>query len=209
MKFNTEKINQHKLEDSILAEGGIEKLHSSEIFVEHPSYKGYYISQFGRAVSLKKMRAKLLKAFIGGQIDRQYLYYSFVKDGQKHTVSVHRAVADVYCPNFWPNRKRLEAHHIDGDKFNNYYRNLILLTPELHAKIHTIKKIALFKDSKIIEYKNLLDLIYDTGLKLEEVLQIKKSKKPLKSNSRYTVFNIKGYLIGLQYYSQRKKTKNN
>lgn len=211
--WNYERIIQHKLADEVLEEAGIEKLEPSEIFVEHPEHEGYYISQFGRAVSLKRKKVALLGAFIGGQSDRQYLYYGFFdKDGTKKTISANRAVADVFCPNFWKKADRLEAHHIDGNKLNNYYRNLILLPPILHAALHKIKKIVLLKDGKITEYKNPLDLVYETGLKLEDILLANKGKKkPIKSEGGYTVFDIKGNLVGFQYYPQniRGKKKGN
>lgn len=209
--WNYERIIQNKLADEVLEEAEIEKLEPSEIFVEHPEHEGYYISQFGRAVSLKRKKVALLGAFIGGQSDRQYLYYGFFdKDGTKKTISANRAVADVFCPNFWKKADRLEAHHIDGNKLNNYYRNLILLPPILHAALHKIKKIVLLKDSKITEYKNPLDLVYETGLKLEDILLANKGKKkPLKSEGGYTVFNIKGNLIGFQYYPTGRRKKDN
>lgn len=209
--WNYENIIQHKLDDSILEEAGIEKLEPSEIFIEHPEYEGYYVSQFGRAVSLKRHKAALLGAFIGGQSDRQYLYYGFVdKDGTKKTISANRAVADVFCPNFWKKAERLEAHHIDGNKLNNYYTNLILLTPILHGAIHKIKKIVLLENGKIKEYQNPLDLVYDTGLKLEDILLANKGKKkPIQSDSKYTIFDVKGRLIGFQYYPKSEKANKN
>lgn len=206
-KWNQEHIIQHKLADEVLKEAEIEKLEPTEIFVEHPTHEGYFVSQFGRVVSLKRKKAVLLGAFIGGQSDRQYLYYGF-SGGEKQTIGMHRAVADVFCPNFWKKADRLEAHHLDGNKLNNDYRNLILLTPALHGAIHKIKKIVLLEDGKIKEYKNPLDLVFDTGLKLEDILLANKGKKkPIKSEGGYTVFDIKGNLIGFQYYPQQKKGK--
>lgn len=206
-KWNQEHIIQHKLSDEVLKEAEIEKLEPTEIFVEHPTHEGYFVSQFGRVVSLKRKKAALLGAFIGGQSDRQYLYYGF-SGGEKPTIGMHRAVADVFCPNFWKKADRLEAHHLDGNKLNNDYRNLILLTPALHGAIHKIKKIVLLEEGKIKEYKNPLDLVYDTGLKLEDILLANKGKKkPIKSDGGYTVFDIKGNLIGFQYYPQSKKGK--
>ena len=200
--WNYEYIIQHRLDESVIENAGIE-LRPSEIFVEHPEHEGYYISQFGRAISLKRHKITLLGAFIGGQPDRQYLYYDFGK-----TIGVHRAVADVFTPNFWKKAERLEAHHIDGNKLNNHYRNLILLTPVLHGAIHKIKKIVLLEDGKIKEYKNPLDLVYETGLTLEDILLANKGKKkPIKSEGGYTVFDIKGNLIGFQYYPQKRKKK--
>lgn len=207
-RWNCDNIIQSKLDDNVLTEAGIEKLEPSEIFVEHPEHEGYFVSQFGRAVSLKRNKVTLLGAFVGGQPDRQYLYYGFSSGSETKTIGMHRAVADIFCPNFWKKAKRLEAHHIDGNKLNNYYTNLILLTPALHGAIHRIKKIVLLKDGKIKEYKNPLDLVYDTGLKLEEILLANKGKrKPIKSDSKYTVFNIKGNLIGFQYYPKSEKAK--
>lgn len=207
--WNYEYIIQNQLSDEVLESAEIEKLEPTEIFVEHPQAQGYYVSQFGRVVSLKRKKAVLLGAFIGGQSDRQYLYYGF-SDRDTKTIGMHRAVADVFCPNFWKKAERLEAHHLDGNKLNNYYRNLILLPPILHAAIHKIKKIVLLKDGVMTEYKNPLDLVYETGLKLEDILLANKGKKkPIKSEGGYTVFNIKGNLIGFQYYPQSRGKKKN
>jgi hypothetical protein len=205
-KWNLPHIIQNRLPEEILDQSNIEKLDDAELFVEHPNCKDYYVSQYGRVISLKRKSAALLGAFLGGRSDRQYLYYGF-SEGDKQTISAHRAVADVYCPNFWKPGCKLEAHHIDGNHMHNDYRNLILLPPILHKAIHKIKKIVLFKDGKIIEYKNPLDLVLDTGLTLEEILLANKGKKkPIKSDGKYTVFDLNGHLIGYEYYP-KKATK--
>ena len=153
----------------------------------------------------------------GGQrkSDGTYYYYfkfSDVTNGIKPTsIGVHRAVADVFCQNLWSESTKLEAHHIDRDITNNHYSNLVLLPDKLHDKLHTVKKMVLLKDGAITEYKNILDLMYDTKLTMEDILMIDKGKKPLKNDSKYTVFNIKGNLIGFRYYPKvskdKKKTK--
>lgn len=205
--WNQEHIITHRLPESVIAAAGIGKLDESEIFVEHPEYKKYYVSQYGRVISLKRNGVKLLGAFIGGQSDRQYMYYGFTQNGKTKTIGMHRAVADTFCPNFWKN-KHLEAHHIDGDKMNNNYRNLILLTTDLHSAIHKIKKIVLLADGQIREYRNPLDLVRDTGLTLEDILLANKGKKkPVKSRGKFTVFDIKGHLIGFQYYPEKDQKK--
>lgn len=204
--WNYNYIAINTLSDEILEKSGIEKINPEEIFVKHPVYWRYYVSQYGRAISMKWGKVSLLKAHIGGQPDRQYLYYGFYRGGENHTIGMHRAVADVFCPNFWDESVRLEAHHIDGNKFNNYYRNLILLPTRLHAAIHGIKKMVLLKDGVLLQYSNPLDLLEETGLTLEEILFANKGKKkPLKSTGGYTVFDIKGHLIGFQYYPQRRE----
>ena len=157
---------------------------------------------------MKWGKAGLLKAYIGGHPDTQYLYYCFCLAGEKHTIGMHRAVADVFCPNFWGKSAHLEAHHLDGNKLNNDYRNLILLPRTLHKAIHGIKKMVLLKDGVLMQYRNPLDLLEETGLSLEEILLANKGKKkPLKSTGGYTVFDIKGNLIGFQYYPQRRERK--
>ena len=91
---------------------------------------------------------------------------------------------------------------------NNNYWNLILLTPVLHGAIHKIKKIVLLDNGKITEYPNPLDLVHDTGLKLEDILLANKGKKkPIKSDSKYTVFDVKGHLIGFQYHPAKSKSE--
>lgn len=209
--WNKEYIITHTLDEDIIKRAGIKKLDDSEIFVQHPTCTDYYCSQYGRAISIKGDRVKLLGAVIGGQPDRQYLYYTFSMHGYPTTIGAHRAVADIFCPNFWKSgRKKIkfEAHHIDGNKMNNNYRNIILLPTHLHTAIHKIKKMVLFKDGQIIEYKNPLDMVYDTGLKLEDILLANKGKKkPLKSQGGYTVFNVKGHLIGFKYYPETRRKK--
>lgn len=208
-KWNKEHILQHTLDEKVLEDAGIEKLDDAEVFIEHPISKKYYVSQYGRIITLKRAEVKLLGLLIGGQSDRQYLYCTFSDKGEPRTIGAHRAVAEVFCPNFWGKGAKLEAHHLDGDKMNNNYWNLILLPTNLHAAIHKIKKIVLLEDGRITEYKNPLDLVHDTGLKLEDILLANQGKKkPIRSDSKYTVFNVKGHLIGFQYYPNKNKKKN-
>lgn len=217
-KWNREYILTHKLDDEVVQEAIKNKLDDAaeiksavnESFIEHPEYADYYVSQYGCAISLKGKKPRLLGAVPAGQPDRRYLYYKFMDDkGNAHSISANKAVADVFCPNFWMDETdhRLEAHHIDGQKMHNTWTNLVLLPVQLHNAIHRIKKIVLLKDG-IKEYKNPLDLVYDTGLSLEDILLADKSKKkPLKSDSKYTIYDIKGYLVGFQYHPKKKQDK--
>lgn len=209
-KWNREYIISNTLSDDMIREMGedFRKLAEDEIFVRHPYYYDYYISQYGRCISLKKGIPHMIGACIGGQSDRQYLYYSLVRNRGNipHTIGAHRAVADVFSPNFWGQRKKLEAHHLDGNRLNNNVSNLILVPTDLHAAMHKIKKIALLEDSKIIEYKNPLDLVHDTDLKLtlDDILMAEKNRKPIKKYSgSYTVYRVKGYLLGFKLKKQK------
>lgn len=208
--WNREWILTHTLDKELIEEAEINLLEPDEIFVEVPGYPSYYISQYGQAVSLKCHKVKLLGAFFGGDSDDPYLYYGFTVNGKTKTVSVHHAVAITFCPNFWGEGKRLEAHHIDKNRLHNEISNLVLLPKNLHTAIHKIKKIVLLEGGRIIPYTNPLDLVADTGLTLEEILLANNGKKkPVKSQGSYTVFDIKGNLIGFEYYPKAEKKKNN
>lgn len=211
LHWNIEWIIAHTLDENLLEKADILKLHNDEIFVQHPNYVDYFVSQYGRVISRKYGRVILLKPYIIGPKNNQYLGYSF-SSGEVESISVHRAVAEVFCPNFWRSKSQrklnLQAHHIDGNHYNNDYRNLVLLPKKLHDELHKIKKLVLLKDGQIITYANVLDLVYDTGLTLEEIILSRhdKRRKPYKS-SGYTVFNIKGCLIGYKYYPKKRKKK--
>ena len=62
---------------------------------------------------------------------------------KKHSSLIHRQNAYKYL--YLKNREKYPlpfsayvVHHIDGDKLNNHSRNLELLTPEAHRKVHGI-----------------------------------------------------------------------
>lgn len=211
--FNKEYIEGHILDSEIVQDALTRAEYEAgetEIFVEHPRSPKYYVSQYGAIISLKKKKPELLAAFIGGQPDRRYYYYGLYdsENHAKRTESAQAAVASVFCPNYWKDAERLEAHHCDGNKLNNAWWNIVLLTPKLHGAIHKIKKMKLLADGKMIEYKNPLDIVAITGLTLEDILLVKESKKkPLKSEGGYTVFNIKGNIIAYQYYPESRKKK--
>lgn len=213
LHWNIEWIIAHTLDENLLEKADISRLHNDEIFVQHPNYVDYYVSQYGRVISTKFNKIKLLKPYIIGPKNYQYLGYRFSKNGNLESISVHRAVADVFCPNFWKNQSQkklnLQAHHIDGNHFNNDYHNLILLPKKLHDEIHRIRKIVLLKDGQIFTYLNVLELVYDTGLTLEDIILARYDgrRKKQKATGGYTVYNVRGWLIGYKYCPKKSKKK--
>lgn len=213
-KWNREYIISHKLDDEVVEEAFKDeapeiKQVADEVFVEHPRYKGYYVSQYGRVISLKCLKPKLLSANLGGAGTRQYYYYGLMRPDKSKpdTKSGNRLVADVFCPNFWQDKSyKFDAHHINKIKTDNTWTNLVLIPVPLHKALDRIKKIVLLQDG-IIEYSNPLDLVYDTGLTLEDIILTDRKKKPLKSDGKYSIFNVKGHLIGYQYYPKKKQKK--
>lgn len=105
--WNIEWIIAHKLDENLLEKSDIPKLHNDEIFVEHPEYPEYFVSQYGRIVSLKWGKVTLIKRNVVGPKENQYLGCTLSENGIKISITVHRAVADVFCPNFWKRKKKL------------------------------------------------------------------------------------------------------
>lgn len=94
-----------------------------------PGYEGYYkISDFGRVKSLQRkvpfkgrtltVRARVRKL----QYDSDgYIILVLSKHNSTKTIKVHRVVATV----FKTNKRNLPiVNHLDGNKSNNYYKNL-------------------------------------------------------------------------------------
>lgn len=209
-KWNLEWILSHKLDDKRLEKLDIGKQYNDEIFVQHPVYTDYYVSQYSRIISLKRDTETLIKQV---PLNSEYLACTLCKDGSKYPMGIHRIVADVFCPNFWtdknPDKVRLEVHHVDKNRCNNNYTNLVLLPQKLHADFEKIKRLCLLKDGKIIPYTNILDLVYDTGLSMEQIIYADRSKrrKPMKATGGYTVYNVRGFQIGYKYYPKKRKKK--
>lgn len=207
LKFRQEYVNENTLSSVFvniaLVKSQMQEI-KDEIFVRHPDYENYYISQFGRVISMSYDKPKFLGLFQGG-LKMEYLYFKASEQGETHTISVHNAVARVFCPNFWKDVP-LQAHHLNKNTTDNYYRNLILLPVKLHRDCDRIKKMVSLKDGKMMPVNNPLDLLESTGLTLEKIiLPDSDGRKPLPSMGGYTVFDIDGNLIGYQYYPKRDK----
>lgn len=204
--WNRDYIMDNLMDSKILQTNGIELARDDEIYVKHPDWRDYYVSQYGNALSLKKDKCKKL-ALIPGGGGYYYFKFSDLNNGVKPTsIGAHRATADVFCPDFWGGKQELEAHHIDRVHTNNNYRNLILLPDDYHRKIHRkIKEIALLRDNRLISYTNILDLIRDTGLSIDDIFLADTVRKPINTivSGEYTVFNINGNYVCFKGYPEK------
>lgn len=92
-------------------------------------YEGYYqISSYGRVKSLKRqvktkngfriIKEKILKKIPDKD---KYIMVKLSKNNKIKTCKVHRLVAEYFIEN--PNNLP-QVNHIDGNKQNNYYKNL-------------------------------------------------------------------------------------
>lgn len=217
--WNTEYIEEHTLDNKIISDAGIELIAEDEIFVEHQNYECYYVSQYGRILSGKKKEPHLLQQFVQGSKDRPYPAVSLTGRGWKRNFNIGRAVADIYCPNFWgyfkikPNvidLHKYEAHHCDKNTFNNNYLNMILLPKEFHALANHIESYALLDGTELHEYTNPLRIVEQTNCDLypDDIIGVKWWKRTgeLQDNG-YTMYKIDTYWIGLKYRKQAEKTK--
>lgn len=135
--------------------------------------KGNYLVKDDGRIYSTKGEGKYLKPSInvGG-----YYVVSIYVDGTKKQYKVHDLVAETYVPN--PEGKKY-IHHIDGNKLNNSVDNLLWVTREEHAAIHSDKKSMtyIYTDdfkSKIAESHKGKTISDETRRKISEALGGKK-----------------------------------
>ena len=117
--------------------------------IDYPIYftsKRYFVTSTGYIISEYYNRFEYQAIC---PVDHGYLQVSLsIGEGKSKDLLVHRLVAGLYCPN---GLRKNEVHHIDFNRANNDYRNLIWVTKEEHVKLHE-----LYKDGQIDEYKKLI-----------------------------------------------------
>lgn len=192
--YNTEYIYEHQLNTEA------DRVAEDEIFIMHPEWSDYFISQYGRAISVKKNGEQRLLGLLPGGRGFCYYYYRFCEPSIENGVSVsaHRAVADIFCPNFWQDRDRnkLQAHHLDGNKVNNYFKNLILLPGNLHWIMDRVEDVALFHDNAF-HSMTPYEIMETTRLTLNEIIMSAR-EKPIMDCGKYAVHSVYDYLIGFK-----------
>lgn len=122
----------------------------------------YYVSEYGDVVSFKHGKVKSLKVHETkpkkGKKTRKkkqgYLYVKLWIHGKTRAAFLHRLVAQAYISN--PENKP-EVNHKDGDKHNNYVKNLEWVTSKenkKHAREHNLTNYAKGENSGRSKYKN-------------------------------------------------------
>lgn len=86
----------------------------------------YQISSKGRIYNKHTGKMSRVKANKDG-----YVRWGSYVNGEMHTFSVHRLVAEAFIPN--PN-KRPQVHHKDGNKSNNAVDNLEWVSAKEHGE---------------------------------------------------------------------------
>lgn len=211
--LNTEYIKKHKLSQKKISDAGIELVKWDEVFVQYPKWSDYYGSNYGRLISMKTGKPEIRTPYINGThvSGKPYLGYKLtkvVRGKQKElSISMHRLVADIFLPNYWKHldRNQLQAHHLDHTAQNNFVGNIALLPTRLHQIMNRVKKMIYLKGGTY-RVMNVYQIMQKTGLSMEEVVTACKGK-PLKSQGKYSVFEVKGHLIGFMFMPDKKKKR--
>jgi hypothetical protein len=101
------------------------KMNSHEIYQRTKKYvsdileEGYIITEHGDVFNKHGEKRKLQKQKNG------YLSYCFYFKNHYQRISIHRIVASLYIDN---PKMKMDVNHIDGNKTNNFYKNLEWLT---------------------------------------------------------------------------------
>lgn len=136
-----------------------------EVFKDIEGYESLYaISNLGRVWSYpKKSNANQQGMFLKQSINNKgYVKVELVKNNIYKKESVHRLVAISFIGNI----KDKIVHHKDGNKLNNYYKNLEIISKSEHDSLH-----------KINRYKSIKKRIQcvETGIIYESISEANKS----------------------------------
>jgi len=102
-----------------------------EVWRTIKEYPDYSISNLGRVKSLKFGKERVLKQ---GKNSRKYFCVVLSKNKNKKTKLVHILVFEIY--NNYKLKSNECIHHKDGNKENNYYKNLERMTKLDHLSLH-------------------------------------------------------------------------
>ena len=116
-------------------------MYENERWKDIQGFEGLYqISDWGRVKALARtlphktygqwtIKEKILKPSLNGKNSRGYLFVVLFDRNKKiHNARIHRLVAKHFVNN--PNEDiYTQVDHIDGNKTNNYYKNLEWVTP--------------------------------------------------------------------------------
>ena len=81
-------------------------------------FKNYEVSNYGDVKSLSYKTPKLLRKYYSKD---GYIQYSLCINGKQFRTGAHRLVALAFIPN---SENKETVNHKDGNKHNNYYKNL-------------------------------------------------------------------------------------
>lgn len=93
-------------------------------------FEGFYkVSNFGRLQSLKSGKSHILS---NKNKKKDYLRFVFSREKYTKTYLLHRLVYETFVGSI---PKNFEVHHLDGNKQNNIFSNLVALSKRDHQLI--------------------------------------------------------------------------
>lgn len=137
----------------------------------------YMVSNYGR---LKNDKNKILKPALRSG----YYSYSLNVDGKNKGFKIHRLVAKLFVKN--DDHDRNVVNHIDGNKLNNYYKNLEWTTLQQnnqHAMDtglikKTVRKVGQYKNNKLIkEFETLSQAAKEIGVNTGRIVEVCKGRR--------------------------------
>ena len=160
-------------------------------FFWHPYHKDYLASRYGKILSLKWNKKRILKL---NTLRNGYLYFGLHINNTQKNYLVHRFVYETFKGEI-PSDKQVD--HVDNCKENNSLSNLQLLTPSENTRKNHFKKKVI---SLNIETKE--EIIFDSLKEAAEYHQIyystvskicrkiRKTTKSKKDGKRYQFFYL-------------------
>lgn len=206
-RIKSRKLANYKVEQV----GGY--IADDEVFVPQFNYPNYYVSNYGRIISCQRENVKLIKIQNKNKGDgTKYKYYCPCKKRKKKNqkVSIHRSVAQLFCPNLFKdvrdkkgNPIPLDIHHLDHNEQDNRAENLIWLPKYLHRHCNDIGKFGIFR-TKNARNLHPLEIVAQTGLDLKDII-LAKRQEPVKKVGKWTVYDVQGHLIALELLNESDK----
>lgn len=206
-RIKSRKLANYKVEQV----GGY--IADDEIFVPQFKCPDYYVSNYGRVISCKFGKVKLLNMYDKRKTDgMRYKYYCLCKKGKKRAknILIHRSVAQLFCPNFFKdvrdkngNPIPLDIHHLNHNEQDNRSENLIWLPKYLHRHCNDIGKFGIFR-TKNARNLHPLEIVAQTGLDLKDII-LAKRQEPIKKVGKWTVYDVQGHLIALELLNESDK----
>lgn len=169
-RIKSRKLANYKVEQV----GGY--IADDEIFVPQFKCPDYYVSNYGRVISCKFGKVKLLNMYDKRKTDgMRYKYYCLCKKGKKRAknILIHRS------------------------------ENLIWLPKYLHRHCNDIGKFGIFR-TKNARNLHPLEIVAQTGLDLKDII-LAKRQEPIKKVGKWTVYDVQGHLIALELLNESDK----
>ena len=132
--------------------------------------------------SNRKLKGQLIKLRIN---TKKYYDVKLYKNGIETTHQIHRLVALAFVPNL---KNKFEVNHIDGNKLNNYYKNLEWCTQQENVDHAWKYKLIIGKKGELNGCSKLTN---------KKVIEIRKLYKPYKITGDILAkkFNVSSSLI--------------